>query len=157
MKGNSSEGNNLIKIRKATRKDLKCLINIALISFREVSKRLDFPAIINNQRYKIFVADVNDKSIGYIVVSLLSSEEPAELLSIAVDRRFQNEGIGTHLIKHLIEFLKTEGINLLRLEVAKNNYFAKNLYTKFRFVNVGIRKNYYHDPEDDAVLLEMEI
>ena len=129
-----------------------------MISFREVSKRLDFPAIINNQGYKFCcVANVNDKSIGYIVVSLLSSEELAELLSIAVDRRFQNEGIGTHLIKHLIEFFKKEGINLLRLEVAKNNYFAKKLYTKFRFVNVGIRKNYYHDPKDDAVLLEMEI
>ena len=157
MKGNSFEGDILIKIREATRKDLKWLIEIALISFREVSKRLNFPEIINSQKHKIFVADVNGKSIGYIVVSLLSSEELAELLSIAVDRRFQNEGIGTHLIKHLIEFLKTEGINLLRLEVAKNNYFAKNLYTKFRFVNVGIRKNYYHDPEDDAVLLEMEI
>ena len=93
-----------------------------------------------------------EEIVGYIMATTIPPE--AELLKIAVLPKFRGEGIGEKLFSHLITNLKFQGIDKLFLEVRSENFAALNLYKKMGFAQIGIRKKYYKNPSDDAVVME---
>ncbi len=76
----------------------------------------------------------------------------AELLKVSVSFPWQRQGIGTTLLGKLCYLLATCGAEQLFLEVRSRNVPARELYTKQGFQETGIRRNYYKEPGDDAVI-----
>ncbi|SDP39792.1 ribosomal protein S18-alanine N-acetyltransferase [Desulforhopalus singaporensis] len=81
----------------------------------------------------------------------------AELHKIAVLRAVRRQGIGQKLLDHLIGKLVKEGCSVLYLEVRSKNNQAVGFYRKNGFYEVGLRRGYYREPVDDALLMQRDI
>ena len=73
------------------------------------------------------------------------------LLNVAIDKPFQNKGIGKKLINHYLDLIS--GNCSVFLEVNKTNIIARKIYADLNFKNIGMRKNYYNDG-CDALLMK---
>ena len=100
------------------------------------------------------VAVSGDTVVGYI--GSQSSIDEADVMNVAVQPVFRRQGIAEKLISTLVEELKKRGIHALMLEVRASNAPAIALYEKLGFQQVGLRKNYYRNPKEDALILRKE-
>ena len=98
---------------------------------------------------KVLVYENDEKVIGFITATDLG--ETCDILSLVVDPEYRNRLVASNLIDYLISELDEE-LKLITLEVDSNNIPAFNLYEKFGFEVVNVRKNYYPDG-DDAYLM----
>ncbi len=94
-----------------------------------------------------------DKSgiVGY--AGLLMVLDEAEILNIAVRHDRRKEGIGHFLMQSLLLLSGESGIHTIHLEVRESNHSARRLYARHGFKEVGLRRSYYTDPTEDAVLM----
>ena len=95
----------------------------------------------------IYAYLVDEKVCGYLMV--LDSIDVYEILAIATVEEYRNKGIA----QELLDKIKTKDIFL---EVRKNNEKAINFYKKNNFKQISIRKGYYSDPTEDAIIMKME-
>ena len=100
------------------------------------------------------VATDGEKVVGYVGAQSVLGE--ADMMNIAVDAEYRQQGIGKNLVRVLIEQLKEMDIHCLTLEVRASNETAINLYNKLGFAQVGRRLNYYSNPKEDALILRKE-
>jgi len=107
-------------------------------------------------RQRCWLAEVNHKLVGYVVVTHAGGD--AELLNVAVSPRFQRKGIGSILLQHAINCVIGHA-DMLFLEVRISNQKAIELYSKEGFFEVGNRKNYYptHNGHEDALLMASQL
>lgn len=101
-----------------------------------------------------FVAVDGERVVGYIGSQAVMDE--ADIMNVAVDPDYRRQGIAQGLIDHLVDALKQKSVCCLFLEVRASNTSAINLYDKNGFLQVGRRKNYYHNPKEDALILRKE-
>lgn len=87
---------------------------------------------------------------GYIAFSLIADE--MEILNLAVHPDFRKRKLGTSLLKHSFGVCKDEGIEKSFLDVKVTNTPAIELYRKFGYEQIGVRKKYYPDTKEDALL-----
>ncbi len=109
---------------------------------------------LDNKLSLWIVADDGGKVLGYVGSQTVLDE--TDMMNIAVHPDFRHQGIATGLIVGLIGALKLRGSHCLTLEVRASNEPAKRLYEKLGFIQVGLRKNYYRNPKEDACILRKE-
>lgn len=80
-----------------------------------------------------------------------------QIQNVAVAKKFRNSGFASHLLTYIIEYAKKNFISVLTLEVRESNVAARSLYEKFGFKEVGVRKNYYRLPRENAVLMDYTV
>jgi ribosomal-protein-alanine N-acetyltransferase len=107
--------------------------------------------IKNNKLARYLSVKVNGRVVGYAGMWCVCNE--GHITNIAVHPEFRSAGLGTRLIESLIDTAKREGISSLTLEVRKSNIIAQNLYRKFGFEECGIRRSYYADNGEDAIIM----
>lgn len=95
----------------------------------------------------IYAYLINEKVCGYLMV--LDSIDVYEILAIATVEEYRNKGIA----QELLDKIKTKDIFL---EVRESNKKAINFYKKNNFKQISIRKGYYSDPTEDAIIMKME-
>ena len=100
------------------------------------------------------VAEVDGAVAGYVGSQTVMDE--TDMMNIAVHPDYRRQGIAIALIEALIDGLKQKGSHYLTLEVRTSNENARSLYKKLGFCEVGIRKNYYRNPKEDAIILRKE-
>ena len=100
------------------------------------------------------VALDKDQVVGYVGSQTVLGE--TDMMNIAIHPDYRKQGIASALINALIETLKERGSHSLMLEVRSSNEPAKSLYFKIGFESVGIRRNYYRNPKEDALILRKE-
>ena len=96
---------------------------------------------------------INDKVIGYLDYSLIYDR--MEIDNFCVLYEYRNQGIGTKLLAHLISIAISYRVINITLEVRVSNEIAINLYKKFGFREVALRKYYYGD--EDGILMEKQV
>lgn len=97
------------------------------------------------------VARLHGAVVGYSGVMVNADE--AHLTTIAVDPAWHSHGIGTRLMLNLIESARLMDAQHLTLEVRVSNQAAQRLYRTFGFRPAGIRKNYYSETHEDALVM----
>lgn len=107
-------------------------------------------------RYDCLIADLNGEIAGFLIFRMVFSGDAAhpaerEILNLAVRHAFRRQGIASALIS---ELLKSSGA--VFLEVRESNRAAQNLYRKLGFAEVGRRPNYYHSPDETAIVMNMK-
>ncbi len=100
--------------------------------------------------YDYLTAAITNKVAGF---ALLRCFDDAELIRIAVEPGLRRQGIGEQLLNDLLQEVKKRDIHDIFLEVRSGNEAAIGLYTKAGFVNAGIRKGYYSNPAEDAIIM----
>ena len=100
-----------------------------------------------------FGAFCGDELAGYIGGRTIAGE--TEIFNVAVAPEFRRKGIADALIKKFIEAVRQKETQVIFLEVRTSNLGAINLYEKNGFVFCGIRKDYYTDPKENAILMRL--
>lgn len=100
------------------------------------------------------VALEGGKVAGYVGSQSVLGE--SDMMNVAVHPDFRRRGIAEALVLELVAQLKAKGNYCLTLEVRTSNNPARKLYEKLGFRQVGLRKNYYRNPREDACILRKE-
>ena len=110
--------------------------------------------VLNKNRKFFVVKSENGEILGF--AGVLINIDFIEIMNIVVRKKYRKKGIGKELLEKLISFSKEKNFELINLEVNSKNEPAINLYKKFGFKEVGLRKKYYNNI-DDAILMEKNI
>jgi ribosomal-protein-alanine N-acetyltransferase len=105
--------------------------------------------------HKGLICKNDNQMIGFIIFSPIIPE--AHILSISVRNEMQSKGIGTLLLKSMLDQCKVMNYKKIFLEVRVSNLRAINFYEKFGFSKDAIRNNYYTDNSEDALLMSLSI
>lgn len=97
------------------------------------------------------VAKVGGDVVGYGGLMITGSD--AHVTTVAVDPSWQRNGIGTRLMLGLSRSAIARGCTGLTLEVRVTNTAAQELYRRFGFAPAGVRKNYYTETNEDAIVM----
>ena len=100
------------------------------------------------------IAEENGAVCGYVGSQTVLDE--TDMMNIAVHPDCRRKGIAAALITELVSRLKARGSRVLRLEVRESNFSAIALYKAMGFTQLGLRKNYYRNPKENALILGKE-
>jgi len=101
------------------------------------------------------LAEINGKIIGYVLFWLLPEE--VDIHNIAVHTEFRRQGIGHVLLQQVAEQARSRNSSRITLEVRVSNLPAQKLYKSMGFVSKGLRKGYYSDDGEDALMMALEL
>lgn len=93
--------------------------------------------------------------LAFIVAHRIGSEW--ELENIVVTEAVRRQGLGARLLSEFIAHARTEGAASIFLEVRESNHSARALYRKTGFLETGLRKSYYANPPEDAILCRLSL
>ncbi len=118
----------------------------------------DYARLANDPHGFILVAGKENLTPPQVVgfAAYRSVTEDAELLNLAVTPGQQRRGVGSALVRAGVERLREKGARRVWLEVRESNHGAREFYRRIGFVQQGRRPDYYNDPCEDALLLELE-
>lgn len=107
--------------------------------------------ITKNDYAHYFVAELDQQVIGYVGMWIVIDD--AQITNIAVKPEFRGYKIGEKLFQYACEQAVRMGSERLSLEVRASNNVAQGMYRKFGLVPGGIRKKYYTDNQEDAIVM----
>jgi ribosomal-protein-alanine N-acetyltransferase len=135
--------------------DVDEVLVIERASFSQPWTRAMFLAELSeNPCARFFVAETGDGLVGYIGCWVVADE--MQVVSLAVRADARRQGVAGRLLRRAFE---CAGDELLRayLEVRRSNQTAIAMYERFGFRRAGVRRGYYDDPKEDALLMEWEM
>ena len=135
--------------------DLEAVLKIERLSFPTPWSRALFEKELATPFARSWVAEAQGGIAGYLCLWLVAGE--AHILNLAVDPRQRNRGIGGRLLEHALEECRREGVKVVTLEARRSNYRAISLYRDFHFQPQGIRRRYYTDTGEDAVVMGLRL
>ena len=112
---------------------------------------------LSNKLARTFVMwdALEEKVVGFINVHHVLGE--GDLNDIAVTQSCRRKGLAARLMKAALKLAQEEGISRYTLEVRESNQGAIRFYESFGFQKVGMRKNYYTKPTENALLYQIEL
>ena len=144
-----------IVVRFMTPADLDGVMAVEMDSFSVPWSRSAFEEELTKNNLALYIVAVADDSIvGYAGTWLVINE--AHVTNEAVSGLRRGEGIGRLLMENLMELARENHMESMTLEVRVSNTAARNLYKQMGFVEAGIRKNYYSETKEDALILWRE-
>jgi len=111
--------------------------------------------LLHNQYAHYIVMEQDDRIIGYVGMWLIFDE--AHITNIAIREKYRGKKLGFRLLKELVQEARALGADKMTLEVRVSNHVAQKLYAKFGFRPVGLRKGYYSDNHEDALIMWADI
>ena len=104
----------------------------------------------------IFVAtNQNDELIGYIIFTI--TDEYTDILKIFVRDNDRRNGYARQMLNKIVDLAKRYNSKRIMIEVRSRNINAIEFYKNNDFIEISIRKNYYNNPSDDALVFERNI
>lgn len=145
-----------VQIRVANPGDIDAMTELDAICFSSPWSRASFEAELTTNRlaWYLVAEEAHGGIIGY--AGLWAIEDEGHITNVAVHPDYRRKHLGSILVGMLIEQTKNAGLKRFTLEVRVSNQAAIDLYEKFGFVSAGVRKGYYEDNNEDAMIMWME-
>ena len=139
-------------IKKLTNNDIDYIEQVFNLE-KEIFKNSAFSksylnTLIKGDNSFIYIYLIDDKVCGYLII--LDSIDVYEILAIATVEEYRNKGIAQELLAKI-------RIKNIFLEVRESNQTAINFYKKNKFKEISIRKNYYSKPNENAIIMKLEV
>jgi [ribosomal protein S18]-alanine N-acetyltransferase len=83
--------------------------------------------------------------------------DEVHILKVAAHPDSRQQGFGSRLLSHMLDFSRRSSARLVTLEVRRSNEVAQRLYRRFGFRSVGLRPNYYADDNEDALVMLLDL
>lgn len=131
--------------------DIDGILTVSSLSFSIPWSKTSYIQELSNPIAKYLVAKVDNNIIGFAGTWIILDE--AHITNIAVHPNCRKQGIASKLVEELINYCKNKNCTSFTLEVRSSNIAAQNLYKKYGFSEAGIRKAYYEDNKEDAILM----
>jgi [ribosomal protein S18]-alanine N-acetyltransferase len=142
-----------LRIRRLAYSDLPAVISIERRSFGTPWSLAMFVLELSKPAgICLAILDADERLIGYLVCSRY--DDVWHLMNVAIEPDRRREGIATELIEHLFD--EAGGGERFTLEVRISNRSAIAMYERFGFRSAGLRRRYYHDNGEDALIMWFE-
>lgn len=141
-------------IRRMTFEDVKSVAQIEAECFSMPWSENGFEDSLARED-TVFLVCVDEGVVGYIGMYL--SFEEGEITNVAVTPSYRQRGCGNLLIEAVKKEAKARNAECVILEVRVSNEPAISLYKKNGFEEIGIRKNFYEHPKEDAIIMKVGI
>lgn len=140
-------------IAKMTLDDLNSIKDNLISDFDDFWNYSVFKSELESDSSHYLVVKDNSKIIGFAGIKVTVPD--CDIMNIVVKKDFRNQGIGSLLLKELINLSKSLKVQNLFLEVNEKNRPAILLYNKFGFKKISTRKNYYKD--NNAIVMKLDL
>lgn len=146
----------VIQLRRMTLQDVDNVLFVERRSFTAPWSRQAFlTELVENQFARYILAEYDGRIAGYAGVWMIVDE--GHVTNIAVDPEFRGRHVGDMLLRTLMATCLAQGARRMTLEVRVTNTIAQTLYKKYGFASVGVRKGYYTDNHEDALIMWAEL
>lgn len=144
-----------IELGPMRRRHLRAVLRIeALVYPRPWSATLFLQEMARRSDRYYIVAKTDGDLIGY--GGMITGGPEAHITTLAVDPEFQRQKVGTKVLIDLLQTARDRGAGSVSLEVRKSNIGAQRLYEDYGFKPVGVRKGYYIETGEDAIVMVVE-
>ncbi len=135
--------------------DVEAVVSIESEAFTTPWRAATFRKLLDRPGAELRVADEEGEVVAYAVLWCILDQ--GELANIAVRPTDRRRGLGIRLLDHVLDVARERGVRTLYLEVRASNEPALHLYARRGFREIGVRKNYYDRPREDARVLEKRL
>ena len=140
-----------MRIEKMTADCLNAVAALEEECFSHPWSKQSLSESLENENSVFLVAVEDGKIVGYVGMEVIVDE--GYIFNVAVSADYRRRGVGYALVRELVTYGMKNSLCFITLEVRQSNAAAISLYSKFGFIRAGERKNYYSDPEENAVLM----
>ncbi|HPF18071.1 MAG: ribosomal protein S18-alanine N-acetyltransferase [Eubacteriales bacterium] len=141
-----------VVFRRAVPEDAAAISELEILCFSSPwSKEAFTKELAENPAAWYLVGEIEGRIVASAGLWLIVDQ--GHIINVAVHPDFRRQGIGKALIAEMLRRTEPEGVVSYTLEVRTSNRAAIALYLEFGFCPAGIRKNYYENPAEDALLL----
>lgn len=142
----------MLNITAMTQEHIKDISKIEKDCFAIPWNEKEFRDELKNNKMAIYiVALLDEEVVGYAGMWHVINE--GHITNVAVKKEHRRKNIGSQMIKNLLEIAKDKEMIGITLEVRVSNKEAQDLYKKNGFILEGIRKEYYDDNREDALIM----
>lgn len=138
-------------IRKMESRDLEQVAELEKVCFSEAWSWKLLEVGIHSPYDVYYVFEQDEKILGYCNLRVLAGE--GEIQRIAVLPSFRRLGVARKLMDAMADFAAENKVSAVSLEVRESNRPARNLYESYGFAAEAVRKGYYRNPSEDAVIM----
>lgn len=145
-----------IHFRVANIKDVQQIYAVESQCFSQPWNLEAFYHELTKNRFALYlVIEIGNRIIGYCGAWIIIDE--AHITNIAVLPQYRGKKLGEALLRNMMNKARQMGALTMTLEVRVSNTIAQSLYRKLGFVNGSIRKNYYTDNQEDALVMWVKL
>lgn len=145
----------MVRFRKLTENDIEQVAKLEQENFTDAWSVLGIQETSLQSQALIVVAEMEGAIVGYCILYHVLDE--GEIARIAVSNSFRRQGIGRGILDFVSQYCVEEQVRRLLLDVREGNRTARKFYEQYGFTEDGIRKAFYDNPKEDAVLMSMTI
>jgi ribosomal-protein-alanine N-acetyltransferase len=131
--------------------DLEQVVEIEKASMPSPWSKELFEEELKRERARYFVGEIDGQVAGYM--GYWEALQEAHIINLAISPLFRQKGFGFQMLEYCLRFAYNHGARLATLEVRESNEAAQRLYEKMNFRTVAIRKKYYSDNQENAVVM----
>ncbi len=140
-----------VTVRYMEERDTASVAELEKEVFSQPWSESAFRDTLGDGNYIYIVAEHGTRIVGYI--GCIVSVEEADIANIAVDPEYRRMGIAGELLRQSFLLLRRRGCTAVYLEVRESNAGARRLYELNGFEGIGVRRNFYQKPTEDALLM----
>ena len=138
--------------RRMTADDIEGVYEVEVSAFEDTWSYSSLRGELKNKLSRYIVAEEDDgKIVGYVGAWYILDE--AHITNVAVHKDFRGKKIGNGLIEALIDMCDRDKMASITLEVRAGNFVAQGLYNKYDFLAGSVRKEYYTNNKEDAIIM----
>ena len=142
---------------------LRDMVSADLFKVADLERRLfsdpwsidSFRGALRSQNQVFLVCGDDGTIAGYCGMLMVPGE--GQILNVAVDENYRRRGLANEMMNSMVDIGTTNEVFLYTLEVRESNAPALALYKSLGFVPTGRRKGYYKNPEEDAILMDLDL
>ena len=138
-------------IRRMEERDIPEVAELERICFSECWSARILESGIHSPYDVYYVFEQDERILGYCNLRVLAGEGEVQRIAVQPDSR--RYGVGRKMMDAMVEYAVREGACAMSLEVREGNTAARNLYESYGFVPEAVRKFYYHNPTEDALIM----
>lgn len=151
----AKEKNAAPEIRRMVMEDGAAIAELEYSLFRDAWSEKSILETLKQPNAICLIAEKADRTAGYLLA--YTAAEEMEIARIGVVKEMRRQGVARELLGALEKIGKQSGIEKILLDVRSGNEAAHKLYTSEGFTEDGIRKHFYSDPDEDAVLMSKTV
>lgn len=157
-----SNSRNKLKLERMALADIKSVLSLAAESGLCRWTEADYKAEITKFDSYTTVARISGQVVGFIVARFAldgndAQFSAADIFNICVSEKFRQRGIGTFILKNFLAFAREKKAAEIWLEVRESNRAAIAFYRHNGFIETQMRKNFYAQPSENALLMRLKI
>ncbi|MCD7909626.1 MAG: ribosomal protein S18-alanine N-acetyltransferase [Clostridium sp.] len=138
-------------VRPMRAEDLERVAQLEQMCFSESWSESLLRSGLDNRLDSYLVYQEAETVLGYCVLRTLADE--GEIQRIAVDPAFRRQGIARKLMESMAAVARMKGAREVALEVRESNESARKLYELYGFRQEAVRRGYYRNPPEDAIIM----